>query len=67
MTKSGRAEKSRTLFAHAVLAQIKEEKLIQSHFTDDDRPNPPVSKCLILNVDQLGLIFGFNFSTIRKQ
>jgi hypothetical protein len=41
MTKSGRAEKSRTLFAHAVLAQIKEEKLIQSHFTDDDRPNPP--------------------------
>ncbi len=27
MTKSGRAEKSRTLFAHAVLAQIKEEKL----------------------------------------
>ena len=28
MTKSGRAEKSRTLFAHAILAQIKEEKLI---------------------------------------
>ncbi len=27
MTKSGRAEKSWTLFAHAVLAQIKEEKL----------------------------------------
>ena len=40
MTKSGRAEKSRTLFAHAVLARIKEEKLIQSHFTDDDSPNP---------------------------
>ena len=43
MTKSGRAEKSRTLFAHAVLAQIKEEKLIQSHFTDDDRPTPQSS------------------------
>lgn len=41
MTKSDRAEKSRTLFAHAVLAQIKDEKLIQSHFTVDDRPNPP--------------------------
>ncbi len=43
MTKSGRAEKSRSLFAHAVLAQIKEEELIQSHFKDDDRPNPPDS------------------------
>ena len=41
MTKSGRPEKSRTLFAHAVLAQVKEEKLIQSHFTDNDRPNHP--------------------------
>ncbi len=41
MTKSGRAEKSRTLFAHAVLAQIKEEKLIKSHFKDGERPNLP--------------------------
>ena len=39
MTKSGRAEKSRTLFAHAVLAQIKEEKLIQSHFKYYGRTN----------------------------
>ena len=42
MTKSGRAERSKTLFAHAVLASIREEQLVQKHFdTDDDRPNPP--------------------------
>ena len=42
MTKSGRAERSKTLFAHAVLASIREEQLVQKHFdTDDDRPSPP--------------------------
>ena len=42
MTKSGRAERSKTLFAHAALASIREEQLVQKHFdTDDDRPNPP--------------------------
>ena len=42
MTKSGRAERSKTLFAHAVLASIREEQLAQKHFdTDDDRPNSP--------------------------
>ena len=42
MTKSGRAERSKTLFAHAVLASIREEQLAQKNFdTDDDRPNPP--------------------------
>ena len=40
MTKSGRAERSKTLFAHAVLASIREEQLVQKHFdTEDDRPN----------------------------
>ena len=42
MTKSGRAERSKTLFAHSVLASIREEQLVQKHFdTDDDRPNSP--------------------------
>ena len=42
MTKSGRAERSKTLFAHAVLASFREEQLAQKHFdTDDDRPHPP--------------------------
>ena len=40
MTKSGRAERSKAIFVHAVLASIKEEQLAQKHFdTDDGRPN----------------------------
>ena len=63
MTKSGRAERSKTLFAHSVLASIREEQLVQKHFdNDDDRPNPPrvrppqqppVSKGLILKLEKL--------------
>ena len=44
MAKSGRVERSKILFAHAVLASIREEQLVQKHFnTEDDRPNlnPP--------------------------
>ena len=42
MTESGRAKSSKTLFAHAVLASIREEQLVQKHFdTSDDRPNAP--------------------------
>ena len=32
MTKSGRAKRSKTLFAHAVLASMREEQLAQKHF-----------------------------------
>ena len=62
MTKSGRAERSKPLFAHAVLASILEEQLVQKHFdNDDDRPNPsrvrppqhpPISKGLILKLEK---------------
>ena len=40
MTKSGRAERSKTQFTHDVLASIREEQLVQKYFApDDDRPN----------------------------
>ena len=41
MTKSGRAERSKTLFAHAVLASIREEQLVQKHFDTDDLQTKP--------------------------
>ena len=46
MTKSGRAERSKTLFAHDVLASIRKH-LVQKYFAADD-DKPPEFKALLI-------------------